>query len=302
MENNSAFKGLNEIRAISYFSTSLHDKASVEEVLWAITKNVVCRLDFVDCVIYRFDAEKKVLHQQAAYGQKNPRGKIIYNKITIRLGEGIVGSVAKSKKAELINDTSKDARYIVDDESRLSEICVPIIVGRKLFGVIDSEHPNKNFYTETHLHLLTIIAALCAQKIKELGSPVKKAYTRANTYFKKLEHLMQIEKLYRNPDLSLGSAAEMLGISACYLSSMVNAVLDRSFIDYVNGYRVSEVKKNLHCEEFEQYTMVSIGLEAGFNSKSAFYTAFKKHTGLTPSEFRVSPVFPKESALRNKSA
>lgn len=97
---------------------------------------------------------------------------------------------------------------------------------------------------------------------------------------------MQIEKVYKNPELSLGTTAEMLGISACYLSSMVNAIIKRSFIDYINGCRLADVKKNLHSEEFEHYTIVSVGLEAGFNSKSAFYTAFKKHTGLTPSRFR----------------
>ena len=202
------------------------------------------------------------------------------------MGDGIVGSVAKNRKPELIKDTSKDARYIVDDENRLSEICVPIIIDGKLFGVIDSEHPHKDFYTEKHLYLLIIIAALCAQRIKEHVKLTKKTHKRSNTYFQKLECLMQIEKVYRNPELSLSSTAEMLGISACYLSSMVNAIFKRSFIDYINGYRVADVKKNLHSEEFEHYAIVSVGLEAGFNSKSAFYTAFKKHTGLTPSRFR----------------
>lgn len=286
MKSHETAYGLDEIKAISYFSTSLQDKDSVGEVLWAITKNVVRQLGFVDCVIYQFDRKKEVLLQRAAYGQKNPFDTTIHNRISIPLGDGIVGSVAKNRKPELIADTSKDTRYIVDDEKRLSEICVPIIVGGKLFGVIDSEHPRKNFYTETHLHLLTIIAALCAKGIKNLGNSSKKQFIRNNSYFKKLEYLMQIEKIYRDPNLSLGSTAEILGISACYLSSMVNAIIKRSFIDYINEYRLTDVKRNLHSDEFEQYTIVSVGLEAGFNSKSAFYTAFKKHTGVTPSRFR----------------
>ncbi len=286
MKSYETVHGLDEIKAISYFSTSLHDKGSVKEVLWAITKNVVHQLGFVDCVIYKFDSENELLLQQAAYGRKNPSDTIIKNRISIPLGNGIVGSVAKNRKPEVIGDTSKDTRYIIDDENRLSEICVPIIVGGKLFGVIDSEHPRKHFYTETHLHLLTIIAALCAQKIKELGNPSKKQYTRNNSYFKKLEYLIQSKKIYSDPNLSLGSTAQMLGISACYLSSMVNAIVNRSFIDYINEYRVTDVKRNLRLEEFEQYTIVSVGLEAGFNSKSAFYSAFKKHTGITPTKFR----------------
>lgn len=293
MKDLDTLKGLNEIKAISYFSTSLHDKQSVEEVLWDIAKNVIHRLGFVDCVIYEFDEEKGRLLQRAAYGQKNPSDTFIYNQIEIRLGEGIVGSVAQNLKAELINDTAKDSRYIVDDENRLSEICVPIILGDKLFGVIDSEHPSKNFYTEKHLYLLTIIAALCAQKVKEIQTRSKKQPTWDNTYFEKLEHLMQAEKIYRDPDLNLSSTSELLGISAGYLSSMINAMSNGSFIDYVNEYRVADVKRNLHSQEFAHYTIVSVGLEAGFNSKSPFYNAFKKHTGVTPSEFKGNPsTFP----------
>lgn len=156
MQDITTTDGLNEIKAISFFSTSLNTNQSVEELLWAITKNVVHQLGFVDCVIYEFDPVEEVLLQRAAYGQKKPSDMTIHNRISIPLGDGIVGSVAKNSKPEFIKDTSKDSRYIVDDENRLSEICVPIIVGSKLFGVIDSENPHKDFYTERHLHLLPL--------------------------------------------------------------------------------------------------------------------------------------------------
>jgi signal transduction histidine kinase len=72
---------------------------------------------------------------------------------------------ALTGKMEIINDTSKDVRYIVDDERRFSEICVPIVIDGKLFGVIDSEHPQKHFYTRYHAGLLKKIAAICAERI-----------------------------------------------------------------------------------------------------------------------------------------
>ena len=92
------FCGLAEIRAISYFSSSLYLKESIEEVLWDITKNVIHQLGFVDCIIYTYDVDRELLTQRAAYGVKNPIGEKIYNQINIALGEGIVGSVALTGK------------------------------------------------------------------------------------------------------------------------------------------------------------------------------------------------------------
>lgn len=285
-KNLNSNKTLDQIRAISYFSTSLHDKNTIEDVLWDITKNVIHQLGFIDCVIYTYNKQEGQLHQKAAYGQKNPSEDVIYNRIHIPLGEGIVGNVALSKQAEIIPNTKHDPRYIIDDEKRCSEICIPILLDDTLFGIIDSEHPEANFFNEKHLHLLTIIAALCAQRIKEIQAKSRKPFSRANKYFKKLENLMQLRKIYRNPGLTLSTTAEDLGISACYLSSMINDLLNKSFIDFINEYRVEDVKNYLQSEEFAHYTIVSVGLEAGFNSKSAFYSAFKKHTGLTPMTYK----------------
>lgn len=279
-------KTLDQIKAISFFSTSLYNKNTIEDVLWDITTNVIHQFGFVDCVIYVLDKDKGILYQKAAYGQKNPYKDVIYNRMQIVLGEGIVGSVAANEQAEIIPNTKYDNRYVIDDEERCSEICIPILMNDMLFGVIDSEHPDPNFFNEKHLHLLTIIAALCAQRIKEIQAKTRKPFSRANQYFKKLEGLIQFRKIYRNPCLTLSSTAEDLGISACYLSSMVNTLLNKSFIDFINEYRIAEVKQHLCSDVFAHYTIVSVGLEAGFNSKSAFYSAFKKHTGITPMAYK----------------
>ncbi len=93
---------------------------------------------------------------------------VLSSPIRIPVGKGIVGSVAETGKAEIIADTAMDDRYILDDALRFSEITVPIISEGQVIGVIDSEHPEKNFFTEKHLSILTAIASLCAIKMVHL--------------------------------------------------------------------------------------------------------------------------------------
>ncbi len=276
---------LNTLKAISYFSTTLQTKVTIEEVLWEITKNVIYRLGFSDCVIYLYDSETNKLVQKAASGVKNPSGTKIYNQITIPIGKGIVGTVAKTKEPLIIKDTFLDSRYIIDDEVRSSEICVPILINEKIFGVIDSEHPKKNYFTETHLHILTIISSLCAQRIKDIKSNTKITLTKENEYYKKILVLFGEEKIYRNPNLSLDCLAERLSISSGYLSRLINDITNKSFNQFTNEYRVKESQRNLVSKEFSHYNILSIGLESGFNSKASFNRNFKEITGLSPQEY-----------------
>ena len=134
---------------------------------WDIARNCISKLGFVDCIVYILDEEKNVLVQKAACGPKNPVQREILNPIEISLGKGIVGSVAQSGVAEIIHDTSVDQRYIVDDVRRLSEISVPMVVDGTVFGIIDSEHPEKKFFTGQHLYLLRKIADVCSLRISK---------------------------------------------------------------------------------------------------------------------------------------
>jgi PAS domain S-box-containing protein len=160
-------------RTINYFATSLLERHHEDEILWDLAENCVSQLGFVDCVIYLLNRDQKILVQKAAFGPKNPDGRRILNPITIPLGKGIVGSVARSGKTELIGDTRLDKRYICDDEFRLSEITVPIVAGEEVLGVIDAEHPKENFFTQEHLEILTGIASLCANKLLRVRSEEK---------------------------------------------------------------------------------------------------------------------------------
>jgi ligand-binding sensor domain-containing protein/putative methionine-R-sulfoxide reductase with GAF domain len=150
---------------IDYFAHSGFEHSSVDDILWDIARNCISRLGFEDCVIYTVNEQQKVLEQKAAYGPKSPKAYEIKNPITIPFGKGIVGDVAATGRANIINDTSKDKRYIVDDEQRFSEITVPIIHEGKVIAVIDSEHSRKNFFSKQHLGALQTIASLSSAKI-----------------------------------------------------------------------------------------------------------------------------------------
>lgn len=136
-----------------------------DEIVWAIIDHAIAHLDFEDCVVYLLDSEREVLEQKAAYGPKNPHDRIIINVIDIPLGQGIVGSAAKSGQPICLIDTRKDPRYIVDDVGRLSELAVPIIFEGRVLGVIDSEHSEIGFFTSRHQKLLMTLSALAAPRI-----------------------------------------------------------------------------------------------------------------------------------------
>ncbi|KJD32786.1 hypothetical protein PW52_15010 [Tamlana sedimentorum] len=93
-------------------------------------------------------------------------------------------------------------------------------------------------------------------------------------------------KLYLDPLLNMEILAINVGMSKSYLSKLINSYSDYNFSDFINSLRVEQAKQFLSNNEFSEYTIVAIGLECGFNSKSTFYTAFKKFTSITPSEFR----------------
>lgn len=154
------------LEVLHKFALSQAELVSLDEIVWNIAKTAIAELGFEDCVVYLLDDDRKQLTQVAAHGRKNPEARNIYNPIKIPVGVGVTGSVAASGKVERIGDTSKDPRYVVDDENRLSELAVPILYNGKVIGVLDSEHPEANFYTDEHEKLLSTIASLASTRIE----------------------------------------------------------------------------------------------------------------------------------------
>lgn len=103
---------------------------------------------------------------------------------------------------------------------------------------------------------------------------------------RKVTHIIEEEKLYLLPDLTLRTLAERIHLSERKLSGLINDEMNTTFYDLINKYRVEEAKKRLKSSVYDKYTVVAIGDACGFNSKSSFYRIFKKETGLTPTQFK----------------
>ena len=97
---------------------------------------------------------------------------------------------------------------------------------------------------------------------------------------------MTENKLYLDENLSVTALAERLGLPKNTISQVINENFGKNFHDFVNGYRIADAKKLLLSIESKQLQVTDIAIEVGYNTKSSFYKAFKKDTGLTPHQFR----------------
>ncbi|WP_159949822.1 helix-turn-helix domain-containing protein [Polaribacter septentrionalilitoris] len=101
-----------------------------------------------------------------------------------------------------------------------------------------------------------------------------------------LLNYMTTKKPYLNPSLTIRKLAEELKMNSRDLSVLINQNLHQHFFDFVNEYRIEEAKSILKNPKKREFTVLEVLYEVGFNSKSSFNTAFKKHTGTTPTQFR----------------
>ena len=104
-----------------------------------------------------------------------------------------------------------------------------------------------------------------------------------------LKNMMRANLYYQDPELSLSSLAEKLGLSPHELSRVINTALKKSFNDFINEYRVADVARKMQDPAYHHITLMGIAYDAGFNSKSAFHRIFKEKTGKSPAEYNAVP-------------
>jgi AraC-like DNA-binding protein len=103
--------------------------------------------------------------------------------------------------------------------------------------------------------------------------------------FHQLHQIFQTEHLYRNPNISISAVAQQMNVNRTYLSRAINRCTGNNFNTFVNEYRIKEAIL-IMSNEVQKFSFEGLAYETGFNDRKTFYTAFKKITGLSPSEFR----------------
>ena len=108
----------------------------------------------------------------------------------------------------------------------------------------------------------------------------------ATVLYSKLLAYMEAAKPHLQPDITIYKLADDLGVPRHHLSQVINEKAQKSFFDFINSYRVEEVKKSLASTEMSNRNILGMALDCGFNAKATFNTAFKKFTSMTPSAYQ----------------
>lgn len=109
---------------------------------------------------------------------------------------------------------------------------------------------------------------------------------QAEVYLKKLISVMDTERPYLNRNLSIQDLSELTGIPRHHITQVLNEKHGKNFFTFINEYRVKEVISRFGDPKNNNFTILAIAFDAGFNSKTTFNSIFKSHTGMTPSEYR----------------
>ena len=109
---------------------------------------------------------------------------------------------------------------------------------------------------------------------------------KINAMAEALSLQMSQEQPYLNEDLNLNLLAEQCQLKPAQVSQIINQKFDMNFYDFINQYRIEEVKNRLRSSDHSHLTILGIAFDCGFKSKSSFNRYFKKYTGMSPSAYK----------------
>jgi AraC-like DNA-binding protein len=147
------------------------------------------------------------------------------------------------------------------------------------------------YITFALVNLLVFTAVRYFGAFEQVSEPVVSQKTSEEEFLQpelaeQVDKGIRKEKIYMEPDITLDSLAEALNIMPRDLSMLINRHFGINYYEFINRYRIEEAKRMLTSTEYINTTITDIYLRVGFNSKSVFYTFFKKIEGITPTQFR----------------
>lgn len=122
--------------------------------------------------------------------------------------------------------------------------------------------------------------------VAEKYSTSSLSYEGMKQLYHQLEEVFNNEKLYTEPQLQIQDVANKLDVTVYKVSQTINTMAQKNFYDFVNGYRVEYLKQLLIDPGNKQYTILALGIESGFNSKSSLNRVFKQFSGMSPREYQ----------------
>lgn len=190
--------------------------------------------------------------------------------------------------------------FVKKDSFIFSAVVIFVVLfgyfGIKQVGIFGPKNPRQvvpeQLPAEEEVSTAQTISPVVTVAVNPVQEKVSKKYSSsglnpeaADLIYEKLTRTMTAEKLYTEPELSLSMLAAKLEVHPNYLSQVINAKEGKSFFDYINFLRVEEFKRLVELPGQEQFTLMSIAMDCGFNSKSSFNKNFKKIMGQSPTEY-----------------
>ncbi|MGB1003270.1 MAG: PAS domain S-box protein, partial [Salibacteraceae bacterium] len=160
----------NFLEIVNQFAKSVQSIVSAHDLVAEIMDVLLNKFHFPDCVVYLYDEKNNLLNQIQPNVLDEKKIKPQNSSFVLNMNQGIVGAAAKSLSTIRIGDTSKDDRYVPDGIFRYSELAIPMVVNGKLLGVIDTEHPEKNYFTDDHENVVSTLAGISATRFFMINS------------------------------------------------------------------------------------------------------------------------------------
>lgn len=175
-------------------------------------------------------------------------------------------------------DVIFDLNFYQDWRWNLALVGVVFYVG--LTGYTQKQYSHISFNDDTGIENQQIYSKQSVSKLANTAHDLEKTELASKIIF-----MMENERLFLQPELSLNELAQHLQTNSVQLSATINQMFNKNFNDYINGLRIEEFIKKYDQDVNKRYTLLSLAFDSGFNSKATFNRAFKKIKGSSPNEF-----------------